>query len=98
MNYLNKIELMMIEWQTGVRILYEDLQKSHKWSNDKVWNEVSRELKRISQEGDFGEDDLICLKEVITAKRDIKLWEAVRLAIRFQNKTPLLDAIKNLQR
>ena len=43
------------------------------------------------------EDDLAWTREILTSKRDITLWEAVRLTIRFRNSTPLLDALGNLR-
>ena len=97
MNPLEKFEDKMNEWQDGIRVLYKELQEFNNWSDDKVWEELVKELKRITAGGDFGEDDLIFTKEVLTSKRDIKLWEAVRLARRFKNRTPLLDALANLR-
>ena len=97
MDLLNKIELKMIEWQNGVRVLYKDLQEFHNWTDDQVWFELETELKKISSEGDFGEDDLSWTREILTSKRDIKTVEAIRLVIRFHNQTPLLDALNNLR-
>ena len=97
MNFLENIEEKMNEWQDGIRVLYKELQEFHNWSDDKVWEELKKELKRISSEADFGEDDLAFTKEILTSKRDIKLWEAVRLAKRFKHRTPLLDAFANLR-
>ena len=97
MDFLKDIEVKMVEWQDGIRVLYKDLQEFHKWNDDKVWFELEAELKRICPEGDFGEDDLAWIREILTFKRDISVWEAVRLAIRFHDRTPLLDAFNNLR-
>ena len=97
MNQLNKMEKKMLEWQTGVRILYKDLQKNHNWTEEEAWNELEKEIRRIGPEADMGEDDFPWIREILTSKRDIKLWEAVRLLIRFKHSTPLLDAIYNLK-
>ena len=97
MNRLNEIKVNMNEWQRGVRVLYKDLQKFHNWTDEEVWSQVERELKRICVNGEFGEDDLSWTKEILTSKRDVKLWEAIRLSCRFRNQTPLLDALQNLR-
>ena len=97
MDFIKEIEFKMNEWQDGVRILYKDLQAFHNWSDDKVWNEVESELKRICTVGQFGEDDLAWTREILTSRRDVNLWEAVRLSVRFKNQTPLLDAFDNLK-
>lgn len=91
------IENKMIEWQEGVRILYKDLQEYHNWTNEEVWSEVETELKRISADGDFGVDDIVWIRDILTSRRDITLWEAVRLVARFKGQTPLLDALNNLR-
>tara|TARA_X000000368_G_scaffold153669_1_gene121114 strand:- start:356 stop:670 length:315 start_codon:yes stop_codon:yes gene_type:complete len=97
MNKFEKIEKRMNEWQSGIRILYKDVQTNHNWTDDHVWKELENEIKRICPEGQFGEDDLAWTREILTSKRDITLWEAVRLTIRFRNSTPLLDALSNLR-
>ena len=97
MNKIEKIEKKMNEWQTGIRTLYKDVQTIHNWTDEQVWNELENELKRITPEGEFGEDDLAWTREILTSKRDITLWEAIRLSIRFKNSTPLLDAFGNLR-
>tara|TARA_B100000900_G_scaffold397433_1_gene397766 strand:+ start:214 stop:525 length:312 start_codon:yes stop_codon:yes gene_type:complete len=97
---MNKFEFMekrMVEWQTGIRILYKDLQKTHNWTDEKVWNELEKEIRRICPLSEYGEDDLAWTREVLTSKRNVTLWEAVRLTIRFKHSTPLLDAISNLK-
>ena len=97
---MNKFEFMekrMVEWQTGIRILYKDLQKTHNWTDEKVWNELEKEIRRICPLSEYGEDDLAWTREVLTSKRDVTLWEAIRLTIRFKHSTPLLDAINNLK-
>ena len=90
-------EKQMFEWQSGVRILYKDLQQFHNWTDDQVWEELKSEIRRICSESEYGEDDLAWTKELLTSKRDITLWEAVRLTIRFKYSTPLLDALNNLR-
>ena len=91
------MENKMVEWQNGIRILYKDLQTFHEWSDDKVWKELENEIRRICPESEYGEDDLAWTRELLTSKRNITLWEAVRLTIRFKHSTPLLDAINNLR-
>ena len=97
MNKFENIEKRMHEWQSGVRILYKDVQTTHNWTDEQVWKELENEIKRISPDGQFGEDDLAYTREILTLKRDVTLWEAVRLTIRFKNSTPLLDALGNLK-
>ena len=97
MRIFKEIEEKMIKWQSGVRIFYKDLQSINNWTDEQVWKEVENELKRITTKGKFGEDDLAWLREIITSKREITLWEAVRMYERFKHETPLLDAIKNLR-
>ena len=58
---MTKFEFMekkMVEWQTGIRILYKDLQKTYNWTDDKVWNELEKEIRRICPLSEYGEDDL----------------------------------------
>ena len=90
-------EAQMNLWQEGVRALYKDLQEFHNWTDEQVWKELENEIKRITPEGQFGEDDLAWTREILTSKRDVTLWEAVRLTIRFKHSTPLLDALGNLR-
>ena len=97
MNFQAEIELKMNEWQDGVRILYKDIQEINKWTDDQVWFALETELKKVFSEGDFGEDDLVWTREILTSIRDIQFWEAVRLSQRFNNKTPLLDALQKLR-
>ncbi len=97
MSQFKEIEKRMNEWQSGIRTLYKDVQTIHSWTDEHVWGELENEIKRITPEGEFGEDDLAWTREILTSKRDITLWEAVRLAIRFKNSTPLLDALGNLR-
>ena len=97
MNKIKEIEKRMNVWQSGVRTLYKDVQTFHSWTDEHVWGELENEIKRITPEGEFGEDDLAWTREILTSKRDITLWEAVRLLIRFKNSTPLLDALDNLR-
>ena len=97
MKKLKNMEKKMVEWQSGIRILYKDLQTTHNWTDKQVWTELEKEIRRICPVSEFGEDDLMWCKEILTLERDITLWEAVRLAIRFKHSTPLLDAINNLR-
>ncbi len=97
MSQFKEIEKRMRLWQSGIRTLYKDVQTIHSWTDEHVWGELENEIKRITPEGEFGEDDLAWTREILTSKRDITLWEAVRLAIRFKNSTPLLDALGNLR-
>ena len=97
MKELRIFEKRMFEWQSGVRILYKDLQKFHNWTDEQVWEALKSELRRICLESEYGEDDLAWTRELLTSKRDVTLWEAVRLSIRFRHSTPLLDAINNLR-
>ena len=97
MNKFQKMEKRMHEWQSGIRILYKDLQTISNWTDEQVWKELENEIKRITPEGQFGEDDLAWTREILTSKRDVTLWEAVRLTIRFKHSTPLLDALGNLR-
>ena len=97
MSQFKEIEKRMNEWQSGIRTLYKDVQTIHSWTDEHVWGELENEIKRITPEGEFGEDDLAWTREILTSKRDVTLWEAVRLAIRFKNSTPLLDALDNLK-
>ena len=97
MQTLKEIEEKMIKWQSGIRILYKDLQSINNWTDEQAWKEVENELKRITTEGEFGEDDLAWLREIITSKREITLWEAVICILRFEHSTPLLDALGNLR-
>ena len=97
MQKLKIFEKKMLEWQSGVRILYKDLQEFHKWTDEEVWEELKSELRRICLESEYGEDDLSWTRELLTSKRDVTLWEAVRLTIRFKDSTPLLDALNNLR-
>ena len=50
-----------------------------------------------NSKGSFGSDDLDWVRAIVTSKKDITLTEAKRMYERFKNKTPLLDAIKNLR-
>ena len=97
MSQLKEIEKRMNEWQSGIRTLYKDVQTIHSWTDEHVWGELENEIKRITPEGEFGEDDLAWTREILTSKRDVTLWEAVRLTIRFKHSTPLLDALGNLK-
>ena len=97
MKSLKKMEKKMVEWQNGIRVLYKDLQKTYNWTDEQVWKELENEIRQICPESEYGEDDLAWTREVLTSKRDITLWEAVRLIIRFKHTTPLLDAINNLR-
>ena len=91
------MEEKMVQWQNGIRILYKDLQRTKNWTDERVWKEVEKEIRRICPESEYGEDDLAWTREVLTSKRDVTLWEAVRLSIRFRHSTPLLDALNNLR-
>ena len=97
MNKFESMEKKMVEWQTGIRILYKDLQTTYNWTDEKVWNELEKEIRRICPLSEYGEDDLAWTRELLTSKRNVTLWEAVRLTIRFKHSTPLLDAINNLK-
>ena len=97
MKKLEDMEKKMLEWQSGIRILYKDLQTTHNWTDKQVWKELEIEVRRICPVSEFGADDLAWCREILTSKRDITLWEAVRLTIRFKHSTPLLDAINNLK-
>ncbi len=97
MDKFESMEKKMVEWQTGIRILYKDLQTTYNWTDEKVWNELEKEIRRICPLSEYGEDDLAWTRELLTSKRNVTLWEAVRLTIRFKHSTPLLDAINNLK-
>ena len=97
MKKFEKVEKKMDEWQRGIRILYKDLQTIRNWTDEQVWKELENEMKRITPKGQIGEDDLVWIREILTSKRDVTLWEAVRLNIRFKHSTPLLDALDNLR-
>ena len=87
----------MNEWQSGIRTIYKDVQTIHNWTDEQVWNELENEIKRITSECEFGEDDLSWTREILKSKRDVTLWEAARLIIRFKHSTPLLDSLGNLR-
>ncbi len=97
MNKFEKMEKKMDEWQIGIRVLYKDIQTKRNWTDEQVWKELENEIKRITPECEFGEDDLAWIREILTSKRDVTLWEAARLIIRFKNSTPLLDSLGNLR-
>ena len=91
------IEVKMEEWQNGIRFLYEDIQTFHNWTEEKAWKELEFELLNNVPGNQFGEDDLAFVRAILVSERDITLWEAVRLMIRFRHSTPLLDALENLR-
>ena len=97
MSNFKHIEKKMVEWQNGIRILYKDLQKTHNWSEEQTWKRLENEIRRICPESEYGADDLAWTREILTSKREVTLWEAVRLSIRFKHSTPLLDALNNLK-
>ena len=97
MNKFEKMEKKMDEWQSGIRVLYKDIQTIRNWTDEQVWKELENEIKRITPEGQYGADDLAWTREILTSKRDVTMWEAVRLTIRFKHSTPLLDALGNLR-
>ena len=94
--YQKKLEALMKFWQKGIRFAYKELQEFHKWSDDETWLKVEAEMIKNSN-SDLGPDDLDWIKSIVTCKKDVTLSEVQRMKKRFQNQTPLQEAIKSLR-
>ena len=47
MNKFEKMEKKMDEWQSGIRVLYKDIQTIFNWTDEQVWKELENEIKEL---------------------------------------------------
>ena len=84
------------QWYLGIHAIFKHIQKQNNWSKNEAWDKLKIEL--VNQVGyeNFIPDDLDWVKNILLENRFPTTQECLRVAQRYSDKTPLLDALKKL--
>ena len=80
-------------WQQGLRSLFQVVQIRNGWTPVQAWAELYKYVK--TQDPSTPLDDLEWLREIIMDERDCSFEEGVRVAQRYEHRTPAIDALKS---
>ena len=85
------IEVVM-QWQAGVRSLFESGAAKKGMTPGHAWELVDRELRRMR----LNADDIDWAREIVLRIKDANVPGASRMCARYQDRTPLIDAINTV--
>ena len=85
-------------WQQGIRTLYNQVKVKYDCCDDieamKILNQAL--IRQPCFSSCISIDDLSFIKEILLGEREITVEDGMRLAQRFPDSTPLLDAFAEL--
>ena len=81
-------------WYLGIHAVFKHIQKKNHWSKQKAWDKLKIELINEVGYENFIPDDLDWVKVILLEDKFPTTEECLRVAQRYSNKTPLLDALK----
>ena len=85
------IEVVM-QWQAGVRSLFESGAAKKELTPEQAWEFVDAELRRMG----LNADDIDWSREILLRIKDATVAGASRMCNRYQDRTPLIDAINTV--
>ena len=77
------------QWQAGVRGLFETGAAKKRLTPEQAWALVDAELRRMG----LNADDIDWAREIVLRIKDATVASGSRLCTRYQDRTPLIDAI-----
>ena len=82
------------EWYLGIRFIFEHIRKNNNWTQKEAWDNLKIKLINALGSKNLVPDDLDWVKGILLHGKEPKTDECLRVAQRYPNKTPLLDALK----
>ena len=82
------------EWYLGIQVIFKYLQKKHNFNKKEAWEKLEIELINAVGYENFIPDDLDWVKFILLYDKYPTTEECLRVALRYPNKTPLLDSLK----
>ena len=82
------------QWYLGIHEIFKHIQEKNNWSKQQAWYKLKIELLNAVGSKDFVPDDLDWVKDILLEDKFPTTEECLRVAQRYSNKTPLLDALK----
>ena len=83
---------VVMQWQAGVRGLFENGAAKKRLSPEKAWVLVDAEMRRVR----LNSDDIDWCREIVLRIKDATVAGASRMCTRYQDRTPLIDAINTV--
>ena len=83
---------VVMQWQAGVRGLFEKGAAKKGLTPEKAWALVDAELRRMR----LNSDDIDWSREIVLRIKDANVTGASRMCNRYQDRTPLIDAINTV--
>ena len=84
------------QWFLGIHVIFKHIQKKNNWSKQEAWDKLKIELINAVGEGDLIPDDLEWVRGLLLHGNKPTTEEAMRVAQRYPNSTPLIDALAKL--
>ena len=82
------------KWYLGIIAIFEHILKKNNWSKKKAWDKLKIELINGVGSKNFVPDDLDWVHGILVEDKKPTTQECLRVAQRYPNETPLLDALK----
>ena len=82
------------QWYLGIHEIFKQIQKINNFSKQEAWDKLKTELINEVGYENFIPDDLDWVKDILLEDKFPTTEECLRVAQRYSNKTPLLDALK----
>ena len=84
------------EWYLGICLLFNHIRNKNKWSKQEAWDKLAIQLINTVGSENFIPDDLDWIKSILYHDKFPTTEECLRVAQRYPDETPLLDALKKL--
>ncbi len=84
------------KWYVGIHSIFKYIQKKHNCNKKEAWDKLEIELINEVGYENFIPDDLDWVKDLLLYDKFPSTEECLRVAQRYPNKTPLLDALYKL--
>ena len=84
------------KWYLGIQTIFQHVQDCNNWTKQEAWDKLKIELINAVGEGEFIPDDLEWVRGLLLHEREPTTEEALRVAKRYRNTTPLIDSLAKL--
>ena len=82
------------EWYLGIHAIFKHILARNNWSKNQAWDRLKIELINAAGSENFIPDDLDWVKGILLDDIKPSTEECLRVAQRYADKTPLLDALR----
>lgn len=82
------------KWYLGIKAIFKHIQQINNCSKQEAWDKLKIELLNAEGNNNYVPDDLDWVKGILLDDIKPSTEECLRVAQRYVNRTPLLDALK----